>query len=59
MQRGANVYGFAYQKEVLFNRWCTSQQIGDSFEMVKELILLEQFKRCIPTTIKTYLEERK
>ena len=50
---------FACQKEVLFNRWCTSQQIGDSFERLKQLILLEEFKRCVPATIKTYLEEQK
>ena len=50
---------FACQKVVLFNRWCTSQQIDDSFERLKQLILLEEFKRCVPATIKTYLEEQK
>ena len=50
---------FVHQKEVLFNRWCTSQQIGDSFERFNQLILLEEFKRCVPATIKTYLEEQK
>ena len=49
---------FSHQKEVLFNRWCTSQQIGDSFERLKQLILLEEFKRCVPAIIKTYLEQK-
>ena len=48
---------FARQKEALFNMWCTSQQIGDSFDRLKQLVLLEEFKKCVPSTIKTYLEE--
>ena len=56
---GQTYMEFARQKEVFFSRWCTSQQIGDSFERLKQLFLLEEFKRCVPVTIKTYLEEQK
>ena len=58
-KEGQTYMEFARQKEVLFNRWCTSQQIGDSFERLKQFILLEEFKTCVPATIKTYLEEQK
>ena len=50
---------FARQKEALFNRWCTSQQVGNNYEKLKQLVLLEEFKKCVPTPIKTYLEEQK
>ena len=49
----------ARQKEALFNRWCTSQQVGNSFDKLKQLILLEEFKSCVPVKVKTYLEEQK
>ena len=50
---------FAREKEMLFNKWCASQQVGSNFEKLKQLILLEEFKTCVPTPIKTYLEEQK
>ena len=49
---------FAREKERLFNRWCTSQQV-DSLELLRELILLEEFKNCVPEVITTYLNEQK
>ena len=42
---GQTFLEFAPQKEGLFNQWCTSQQIGNSFKKLKQLILLEEFKR--------------
>ena len=50
---------FAREKETLFNKWCASQQVGNSFDKLRQLILLEEFKKCVPTPIKTYLEEQK
>ena len=60
-QEGKTYMEFACQKEALFNRWCTSQQVGNNYEKLKQLVLLEEFKKCvrIPTPIKTYLEEQK
>ena len=55
-KEGQTFLEFSYQKEALFNRWCTSQQIGNSFEKLKQLILLES---CVPVNIKAYLEEQK
>ena len=57
--KGETFLEFAHQKEALFNRWCTSQQIGNSFEKLTQLILLEEFKSCVPVNIKAYLEEQK
>jgi len=39
---------FAHQKEMLFSRWCASQQIANSFEKHEQLVLLEEFKSCVP-----------
>ena len=58
-KEGQTFLEFARQKEALFNRWCTSQQIDNSFEKLKQLILLEEFKSCVPINIKAYLEEQK
>ena len=46
-------------KEALFNKWCASQQVGNSFDRIKQLVLLEEFKKCVPTPMKTHLEEQK
>ena len=58
-KEGQTYMEFAQQKEALFNRWCTSQQVGNSFDKLKQLILLEEFKSCVPVKVKTYLEEQK
>ena len=49
---------FARQKERLFDRWCSAQDVND-FASLRELILLEEFKSCVHNDIKTYLEEQK
>ena len=33
--------------------------MGNNYEKLKQLVLLEEFKKCVPTPIKTYLEEQK
>ena len=58
-KEGQTYMEFAQQKEALFNRWCTSQQVGNSFDKLKQLIFLEEFKSCAPVRVKTYLEEQK
>lgn len=49
---------FAREKEGLFDRWCTSQKV-ESKEDLKQLILLEDFKNCLPETVTVYLNEQK
>ena len=41
-KEGQTYMEFAQQKEALFNRWCTSQQVGNSFDKLKQLVLLEE-----------------
>ena len=38
---------FARQKEILFDRWCTSKEINDNFEKLQQLILVEDLKRAV------------
>ena len=49
---------FARIKETLFDRWCTSKEVND-FDRLRELVLLEEFKSCIPAEIQTYLDEQR
>ena len=48
---------FAREKETLFDRWC-SARVVDSQAKLRELILLEEFKNCLPSPVATYLNER-
>ena len=44
---------FAKEKEALFSRWCKSQK-AETKEDLKQLILLEEFKNCLPDVICIY-----
>ena len=50
---------FAREKETLFDRWCDSKEIKDDYKNLRELMLIEEFKRCIPVELKTYIDEQK
>ena len=50
---------FAHEKEVYFNRWCNSREVGTDFEKLRQVILIEEFKMCVPGDIKTCLHEQK
>lgn len=49
---------FVREKEVLFGRWCSSQNVT-GFNQLKQLILMEDFKNCLPDKVTTYLNENK
>lgn len=49
---------FAHEKEVYFERWCTSRAVQADFKKLKELVLIEEFKRCVKDDIKSYLDEK-
>ncbi|KAJ8039979.1 Intraflagellar transport protein 25-like [Holothuria leucospilota] len=49
---------FAYQKERHFDRWCASKKVS-TFDTLRQLMLVEEFKRCVNEDIKTHLEENK
>ena len=50
---------FARDKAALFDRWCASKEIVKYFEKLRQLILIEEFKGCLPNNIKTYIDEQK
>ncbi|XP_071950797.1 uncharacterized protein [Antedon mediterranea] len=50
---------FARKKQILFDRWCSSEGVKGEFGKLRELMLVEEFKSCSPTEVRTYLEEQK
>ena len=50
---------FARHKENLFDRWCMSNAIENNHEKLRQLILVEEFKNCVPSEVRTYLDEKK
>ena len=49
---------FARNKEQLFNRWCCSKKIDQNYDKLRQLVLVEGFKRCIQSDVKTFLDEK-
>ena len=49
----------AHEKERLFDRWCASMGVEEDFKKLRELMILEEFKNCLPSEVKTYIEEQK
>ena len=54
---GQTFVEYARDKEVLFDRWCASREVVEDFENLKQLIIVEEFKRCIHNDIRTHLDE--
>ena len=50
---------FARSKEQLFDRWCHSQKVDKDDNKLRQLILMEEFKRCIQSNIRTFIDEQK
>ena len=50
---------FAQEKEQLFDRWCLSEDINKDYTRLRELVLLEEFKKCVNTDIRTFINEQK
>ena len=49
---------FARTKEQLFDRWYSSKKIGSDHEKLRQLMLVEEFKRYINSDIKSILDEK-
>ncbi len=49
---------FARDKGILFDKWCTASKVRD-FNELRELVLLEEFKGCLPDRVVVYLNEQK
>ena len=49
---------FARDKGYLFDKWHAASKVTD-FISLRELILLKEFKNCLPESIVVYLNEQK
>ena len=49
---------FANQTEVYFDRWCSAKKVVSDYEKLRQIVLIEQFKRCVHDDLKTYLDEK-
>ena len=49
---------FAREKGILFDKWCTACKASD-FDSLRELVLMEDFKKCLPERIVVYINEQK
>ena len=49
---------FARTKEQLFDRWCSSKKVGSDHAKLRQLMLVEEFKRCINSDVKAFWNER-
>ena len=50
---------FARERENLFNKWCHSKEVGQNFEKLKQMVLLEEFKDTVRPDIRSHLDEHK
>ena len=57
-QPGQTYVEFARMKEHLMNEWLLSKEVS-TFENLKELVLIEDFKACCGRELKVHLEELK
>ena len=35
------------------------KEIDNNFDKLRQLLLIEEFKKCLPSEVKTYLDEKK
>ena len=49
---------FAQERAQLFDRWCASEKVN-SYEKLRELIFIEEFKNCLGTDIRTLVNDQK
>ena len=49
---------FARTKQQLFDRWCSSKKICSVYPKLRQLMLVEEFKRCIYSDVKSFLNEK-
>ena len=50
---------FAREKEALFDRWSFSKEVAKDIEKLHQLVLVEEFKGCVLSNIKTHIDEKK
>ena len=59
-KEGSQTYvEFARIKEQLFDRWCNSLKVDKCYEKLRQLVLVEEFKRCVHSDVRTFINEQK
>ncbi len=48
---------FAREKRTIFEKWCFSNRLT-TLEHLQELVLLEEFKNCVPESVVVHLNEK-
>ena len=48
----------AREKSALFDKWCSASK-ATAYDTLRELVLLEEFKKCVPERVVVYLNEQK
>lgn len=56
---GQTFVEFAREKGVLFDKWCSANEVKNSYEALHQLMLLEDFKSALPEKIVMFLNEQK
>lgn len=55
---GETYVEFAREQEVLFDKWYRSLKVTNDFAHLREVILLEEFKKGLPFSIKSHLDDQ-
>ena len=42
----------------VFDRWCSAKKVIWDYEKLRQIIFIEQFKRCVHDNLKNYLDEK-
>ena len=50
---------FSKQKEQLFDRWSSSLHVDHDYDKLREILLLEEFKRSVRLDVRIHLEEQR
>ena len=58
-QDGQTYVEFAREKEALFDHWCTAKQVDKDYCKLRQLLLVEEFKKCLQSDVKMYIDEQK
>ena len=56
---GQTYVEFQREKEILFDCWVRSLKVGLTYESLRELVMMEKFKKSTPPEVRTYLEDQK
>ena len=41
------------------DHWCAAKQVDHDYHKLRQLLLVEEFKTCLPSDVKMYIDEQK